>query len=120
MDYTDGVTFADTLTYDSSPNNWEGPWLPFPPGRTYRFFHDLGGIPLQINTWIAFSDRCGDHAGGVERSSEGAGNQTTIEQPTDPTYFDVRNDTCSDICLRVVASHPILESDPPAEATSQR
>jgi hypothetical protein len=114
VDYKEGITRTKPeLTYEST--SWEGPWLAFPPGRTYRFYHQLGGIPISIETWVAFSDRCGDHPGGVERSSEGAGNQTTIEQPNDPRYFDVRNDTCSDVCLRVAASHPILDSEPPPE-----
>jgi hypothetical protein len=112
VEYKGGVTVDGV--YDSSPLGPRGPFLQFPPGRTYRFFHDLGGIPRRINSYLAFSDRCGNTEQGVERMAESAGNQVTLEQPTEPDYFDVRNDTCSDVCLRVVADHPILESEPPA------
>jgi hypothetical protein len=38
-------------------------------------------------------------------SAPAAGNQFTIERVT-PTTLDVRNDTCSDVLLRVYASDP--------------
>jgi hypothetical protein len=100
------------LVYDSSPNADEGPYLDFPPGRTYRFFHSLGGKARSIVTYFAFADRCGAGSRKVERSSIGVGNQATLETQTDPTYFDVRNDTCSDVCLRVIARDPIVSTEP--------
>lgn len=110
-----GGVVTDKGNYDSSPDGFDGPYLPFPPGRTYRFFHGLGGKPRVIQTWLAFSERCGAQERGIERSAEAAGNQVTIEKTESPDYFDIRNDTCSDVCLRAVAEDPILETSPPEE-----
>lgn len=113
MEWKGGVTVKGI--YDSSPEGFHGPFLGFPPGRTYRFFHDLGGPPRVIQTWIAFSERCGATERGVERTAEAAGNQVTIEVTDSDEYFEIRNDTCSDVCLRAVAQGPILSTEPPEE-----
>jgi hypothetical protein len=91
--------------YDSAPS-WNG-YLDFPPGRTYRFVHHLGGIPQNITPYVAFETN------PVNLSNDGSpgsgttsivGNQFTINRVT-ATTFDVFNDTCSDIQLRVTASN---------------
>jgi hypothetical protein len=112
VEYRDGVTEGG---FYSSSLGLGGPFLEFPPGRTYRIFHDLGGPPRRVETRLAYSEACGNTERGVERSAESAGNQVSLEQPTAPDYFDLRNDTCSDVCLWVGASHPILESEPSPE-----
>jgi hypothetical protein len=85
-----------------------GPFLPFPPGRTYRIFHTLGACPKNVLAYFSFdetpvaaSSTAPDQGGEVEA----AGNQYTIERLT-PDFVDVRNDTCSSVYLRVVASEP--------------
>jgi hypothetical protein len=113
VDYRGGVTTS--MGYDSTPDGENSPWLTFPAGRTYRFFHDLGGPPRHIDAYLAFAERCGAGARKVERYTNGAGNQVTIEDNTHPDYFEVRNDTCAEVCLRVYASDPILSSEPPEE-----
>jgi len=104
VEYKDGK--ASNGVYESSP--FSGPYLDFPSGRTYRFYHYLGGIPRRIDPWVSFdvdpvpSSNEAKPGGGTTPI---VGNQFTVERVT-ATTFDVRNDTCSDIKLRVVASDP--------------
>ena len=107
--YTDG-----TRQYAGTPEGWyetsgyPGPYLAFPPGRTYRITHGLGACPANIAGYFAFdvSPVAGSNAGKEPSgSAPGGGNQFTIERVT-PDTIDVRNDTCSDVLLRVVASQP--------------
>jgi hypothetical protein len=111
VDYRGGVT-TSAGAYDSAPEGENSPWLTFPAGRTYRFYHDLGGPPRDIRPSLAFAERCGAGDRKVERYTPGVGNQVTIEDNTHPDYFDIRNDTCAEVCLRVYASDPILSSEP--------
>ena len=111
--YTEGNTVnagTPSASYETSP--WNGPYLPFPPGRTYRFPHGLGGVPRHLDAYVSFnpspvSTTDGGRAHGG--SAWCAGNQCTVERATD-TIFEVRNDTCSDVYLRMVASEPDLET----------
>jgi hypothetical protein len=100
--YTDGRT-RDGV-YETAPP--AGPYLVFPPGRTYRLVHDLGGEPRIALAWLAFEARPldGEPASGTIAA---AGDQVTFEALTDD-HVDVRNDTCSDVFLRVVASEPLF------------
>jgi hypothetical protein len=107
-----GTPFA---SYESSPG--DGPYLPFPAGRTYRFTHGLGGSPRSWELFVSFSPSpIATTDGGRTRGGSAicAGNQCTLERIT-PTVFEVRNDTCSDVYLRVAVSLPTLL---PAEAGS--
>ena len=99
--WTAGGTDAGAYTSSS----WSGPWLDFPPGRSYRFMHGLGGPPGNIQGWFSFDANPLSGGGAVIA----AGNQFTIENVT-ATFFDARNDTCSDVFLRVLASDPDLSS----------
>jgi len=116
--YTAGTTLnpgTPFASYESSPG--EGPYLPFPAGRTYRFTHGLGGTPTQWGMYVSFSPSpIAATDGGRTRGGSAicAGNQCTIERVT-PTVFEVRNDTCSDVYLRVAVSLPTLV---PVEAGS--
>jgi hypothetical protein len=104
VEYTGGRTDRQRGFYESTTEN--GPFLDFPPGRTYRFFHHLGGVPEQKSSELAFDrfPHSGNHPSG---SVEAAGNQVTWEVITDQ-YADVRNDTCSDVFLRITLSEPSL------------
>jgi hypothetical protein len=84
--------------------------LDFPPGRTYRFEHHLGGVPREIIAYFAFSadpvpPGVGDTSGFVIAS----GNQATVQEVT-PDFVDIRNDTCSDVFLMVRIADPAPES----------
>jgi hypothetical protein len=100
--YKSGIKDRAAGTYFSAEVH--GPYLDFPPGRTYRFMHGLGGVPQGYQAWLAFSEHPGP--GGFV---EDAGNQVTFEAET-TDYVDVRNDTCSEIWIRVGLSSPILSS----------
>lgn len=94
--YSEGTTDHEAEFYETAP--WEGPWLDFGKGETFRLMHHLGGVPQQIDPWLAFDPKPADWA-------PGAGNQVTVEDVTSE-YIDIRNDTCSDVYLRVTAAFP--------------
>lgn len=118
VEYKGGVT-TNAGAYDSAPDGENSAWLTFSAGRTYRFYHDLGGPPRKIVTYFAFAQRCGAGEQKVERYTIGVGNQATIEDNTHADYFDVRNDTCAEVCLRVYASDPILASEEPTAGSPE-
>jgi hypothetical protein len=94
---------ADAGTYQSS--SWQGPWLHFPGGRRYLLAHHLGRTPATVTTYLSFKEYPG--AGGNPddkpgNASQAAGNEALIEQ-VDAVNIRVRNDTCSDFYLLVVA-----------------
>ena len=95
-------------SYESS--GWDGPYLDFPPGRTYRFMHHLGDCPKSIEVWGSFNNRepvvaTHEKTKPMGGSAEIVGNQATVERVTS-TAIEIRNDTCSDVLIRVVASEP--------------
>jgi hypothetical protein len=94
--YVEGSTDLEEGFYETSP--WDGPYLFFPKGRTYLLVHGLGARPRDVRTWLSFQEEPIDTA-------PGAGNQVLVEGVTDE-HIQIRNDTCSDVCLRVTASHP--------------
>jgi hypothetical protein len=100
--WKDGITDPAAGTYFSALV--DGPYLDFPAGRTYRFIHGLGGVPQSYQAWLAFSAHPGA-SGFVDY----AGNQVTFEAWTSE-YVDARNDTCSEIWIRVELSDPIRSS----------
>ena len=112
--YRGGVTNAARGTYFSAP--YDGPYLDFPPGRTYRFFHGLGGKPQMVRAWLSFAEYPGQ-GDSPEGFVEAAGNQATFEGATSD-YVDVRNDTCSDVRIRIEASDPTGTADPGADASA--
>lgn len=102
--YTGGTTDLVRGTYESAPP--DGPFLDFPGGRTFRFFHGLGAVPHFYLAEFAFDE--------YPRSSvTAAGNQATWEAVT-AEYIDVRNDACSDVKIRVIAGN--AAGAPPSDA----
>jgi hypothetical protein len=102
------VNFAGTPSAFYETSGWGGPYLDFPPGRTYRVTHHLGFAPAAFAAYFAFDESpVATSNDGKNRSGSAlaAGNQFTIESANAET-FDVRNDTCSDVRLRVVAYLP--------------
>jgi hypothetical protein len=91
-------------TYISAPVG--GPYAYFPPARTISFEHGLGTTPYSIQFWLAFTP-----LGSLAPS---AGNMTELRNlgPDDPEpalndrRISVRNNTCSDFYLWVVATRP--------------
>lgn len=102
-----GTTDQHEHTYMSSP--WSGPWLIFPPGRTYRFEHHLGGTPSIPLAYFAFSANpvpAPNGAGAAGGFTQAGGNQATF-QNIGPEFVDIRNDTCSEVYVLVVLAAPM-------------
>jgi hypothetical protein len=101
--YREGIFDRVHETYASA--DFDGPFLDFPPGRTYRFYHQLGGKPEIVQAWLSFAESPTQGGDNKEGFVETAGNQVTYEQVT-CDYIDVRNDTCADVRIRIAASAP--------------
>lgn len=95
--------------YETSP--WDGGFLHFPAGRSYRIFHQLGSRPIDVNTYLSFAESA---LGTGHNVSESAGNQAVIDAVTDE-HVEVRNDTCAEFWLRVTAQAALV---PAADAGS--
>ena len=95
--YAGGLTHG--YTYESS--ELHGTWLHFPGGRRYRLVHELPSAPISVSVYLAFVEDPlpeGD-SGNI---SAATGNVALIEAVTDE-YVQVRNDSCSNYYVRVVA-----------------
>lgn len=103
--YEDGEVSADGRLYETTPIDAE--LLHFPPGRIYDLVHGLGETPVSVQGYVSLSRRLtpdGDpydpeHPNNV---TETAGNQLVIER-WDDEIIRVRNDTCAEWYVRVVA-----------------
>jgi hypothetical protein len=99
--FSQGTTSADRTHYESSAV--DGEWLHFPPGRRYLLRHNLRPGALTVQSYVAFPD---DQDSGKSPSSyaESAGNQVVFEtDKVPPQTIQVRNDTCAEFFVRVVA-----------------
>ena len=78
-----------------------GTWLHFPAGRRYQLLHELPEPPSDVLVYLAFREDAlrEDDAGNISPSS---GNAALVEAVEDD-YIQVRNDTCSEYWVRVVA-----------------
>ena len=86
-------------SYASSP--WNDGYVYYPPARTIRFYHQLNTEPSNIEIALAF-----DSSGfGL---APAAGNQAIIKH-VDAEYIDVKNDTCSDFYIRLIAERPTYD-----------
>lgn len=78
--------------------------LHFPSGRIYDFEHHLGACPPVVLSYISFVPHpiTGDAPSRVNNVALAAGNEALIEG-CDDEIIRVRNDTCAEFFLRVVA-----------------
>lgn len=97
--YTAGRTRGDV--YETGAPTDE--MLHFPSGRVYDLKHDLGSVPAVVIPYISFVPRpiAGDAPSRVDNVALAAGNEVVIEYWDD--LIRVRNDTCAEFFLRVVA-----------------
>lgn len=103
--YDGGVTNQSRSMYQSSEIG--SPYLHFPQGRTYQFYHGLGRAPATVNVFTSFceelegeDDNCKSNTRNVAPS---AGNLSVIEV-WDEEMIQIRNDTCeSQLYVRLVA-----------------
>ena len=103
----DPVYYAGGTTVGSRYESSElyGTWLHYPAGRRYRLAHSLPQPPDEILIYLGFKEHpLRPDAGG--NISPSAGNVALIEAVEDDT-IQIRNDTCSEYYVRVVAvAHP--------------
>jgi hypothetical protein len=92
----DGGTHADGV-YESSAI--DGQYLHFPGGRRYALRHGLDAKPAVVQVYVAFEE----YPLKENNISPAAGNQAVIEI-VDDLVVQVRNDTCDELYVRVVAS----------------
>ncbi len=101
-DFKDGqlVTSSDgTVVFQTSAP--DGQHLNFSAGTQYRVYHRLEGRPLLVQPWVSFSST------GTKGGNEAvpAGNMTEILDVNDQ-FIQIRNNSCGDYWLRLVATHP--------------
>jgi hypothetical protein len=85
--------------YETS--GWAERFVRFPPGRRLVIHHGLGAPP-SVQAYLSFSER--GLADG-NNAAESAGNQLVIES-VDDQIVKVRNDSCAEFYLRLVATLP--------------
>lgn len=95
--YAGGRTNESRSFYESS--SFEGPFLYFPSGRTYRLEHGLSERPADYSVVLSFAEYPLENGAGF---AESAGNQAIVEGLTDE-YIEVRNDTCAEFFMRLSA-----------------
>ncbi len=101
VEYAGGSTVG--TRYESS--ELYGTWLHYPAGRRYRLHHSLPNPPDEILIYLGFNPHPLQE-GDTGNISPSAGNVALIEAVEDDT-IQIRNDTCSEYYVRVVAvSHP--------------
>ena len=90
--FTGGVTVDGV--YQSTPS-WQNGFLDYPGGKRYEFVHNLGAAPPNIDVFLAFDTNA---SGGATKC---AGNTCIVT--ADDQLIRVRNDTCAEFWIRVVA-----------------
>ena len=105
LEYTEGIVSADGTMYESTQPGAE--MLHFPPGRVYHLAHGLGTDHLEISPYVSFVKQLVPEGDGSDpfapnHISAAAGNQAVIEG-WNPDFIRIRNDTCAEFYLYVVA-----------------
>jgi hypothetical protein len=101
---------GDAIFYESSPPS--GPFLPFDGGTYLHVKHGFGTRPHTVQIYLSFSEYPESAGGGGAAPS--AGNQTVIQSWTD-REIQIRNDSCANYWIRVVATGWGASADPPAD-----
>ena len=89
-----------------SSSSAHGPLLPFPGGKRYDVYHHLGFEPIQVQLYWSFAEAgIGSDVQTLDKSTltPAAGNSALIQLKNDQ-YVRVKNDSCVDYWLLVVAS----------------
>ena len=105
IEFTGGLVNEARTIYQSGTVH--GEMLHFPEGRRYDFYHGLGVVPVTIHPFLSFKERLEANGDPDDKTkpnnvSPAAGNQVVIEVQNDQ-IIRVRNDTCAEFYLRIVA-----------------
>jgi hypothetical protein len=95
-----GGTVADGV-YESS--GWHGPLLWLPGGKRYDVVHGLGFEPREVLLYLSFSSTGSGQAATGDTMTLASGNAGVLQMVND-RVIRVKNDTCAEFWLRVVAS----------------
>lgn len=100
--FTEGFVNDSRTAYQT--NRFDEEYLHFPSGRTFDLIHGLATTPYLIQSYVAFDPNplARSDEDNTNNTAESAGNQVVIEAST-PERIRVRNDTCAELYLRVVA-----------------
>ena len=106
------IVYAGGLSSETRYQSSElyGIWLDYPAGRRYQLLHALPEAPTDISVYLAFQE---DplHEGRPGNIAPASGNAALIEAVSEK-MIQVRNDTCSDFHVRVVADlAPAADAD---------
>jgi hypothetical protein len=77
-------------------SDWQTGLLPFPGGKRYQLVHHLGFTPAEVSVYVSFAEQ-------NEPITPCSGNTCVIQAVNDDS-ITVKNDTCSEFWVRVVAS----------------
>ncbi|MCC6648768.1 MAG: hypothetical protein IT374_24785 [Polyangiaceae bacterium] len=80
----------------------EGEHLNFAAGAQFRVHHQLGGVPQTVQLWVSFSA----HGTTDGNEAQPAGNMAEV-LCVNEDFILLRNDSCGEYWLRVVASDPV-------------
>ena len=93
--YEGGAVAGNANPYYAS-SDWTSGLLPFPGGKRYEIVHHLGFAPAEVSVYVSFAEK-------NEPITQCSGNTCVIQAVTEDA-ITVKNDTCSDFWVRVVAS----------------
>jgi hypothetical protein len=93
--YEGGAVTGNANPYYAS-SDWSAGLLPFPGGKRYELAHHLGFVPSEFTVYVSFADK-------DDPVTPCSGNTCVIQAVTNDA-ITIKNDTCSDFWVRVVAS----------------
>jgi hypothetical protein len=102
--YTGGHTNPSRTVYQTSAEGET--YLRFPAARNFHLVHGLRDVPVAYDVWVSFNQ-------DGQPESKAAGDQAWV-YVTDE-YVGIRNKTCADVFLRVVAWTEAPEADTSSE-----
>jgi hypothetical protein len=92
----DGGTVTGGINPYYVSSGWAAGLLPFPGGKRYRLMHHLGFAPAEVSIYVSFAER-------DTPVTPCSGNTCVIQEVSDDSIV-IKNDTCSEFWVRVVAS----------------
>jgi len=106
------VPFRGGTVVDGSymSSDWTGPFLPFDGGQRYALEHGLESTPRWLECWVSFG------SGGVGDGSmaPAAGNMCVVQEVNEEVIV-IKNDTCSNMYVLVLAGAPWGGARSPSE-----
>jgi hypothetical protein len=93
--YDGGAVTGGANPYYSS-SEWKRGLLHFPGGKRYELVHRLGFVPAEVAVYVSFGD--------TDAPATLCSGNTCVIEAVDDKAIVIKNDTCSEFWVRVVAS----------------